>query len=126
METLQNKAELILEYEKRMSPGQLKDTAVAVQWHPKYVHVLLPRDKVEEKSEEDGVINGVKRQLAIDKKESENTIKALDAKLEEMRGEVRDQIVATDAKIDAMKDDMTQQMTELKSLLRLALEPPPT
>ena len=57
LETLKQRAELILQFERVMSKAERKNP----QYHPKYLHALVAADEVEDElgAEEAGVINGV-------------------------------------------------------------------
>ena len=111
METLRSKAKLILEYEHRMSEKQRNNK----QWHPRYLHVLLPADEMGEDSEEDGVISGVKRQLALDKQASGAK---LDAMKERMQGQdAKLQVLET--KMDTIQAEMKGQQQTLEEVTAL-------
>ena len=65
-ETLKQRAELIVTYEQKMTKAQLANK----QWHPTYVHALVPTDDDEgSQNEEAGVVNGVKRLFAAQHKD---------------------------------------------------------
>lgn len=44
MQALRQRAQLVLDFEKRMSKAERSN----VDWHPKYLHMLLPKDTVED------------------------------------------------------------------------------
>ena len=73
LETLKQRAELILSFERMMSSKERNNP----QWHPKYLHALVPADEVEEVTDEDGVLNGVKKLLAVERKAHEAEVKEL-------------------------------------------------
>ena len=86
METLKQRAQLIMQYEQSMSKQQLENNS----WHPKYIHLLMPANEVEEQledEEEAGVINGVRRllvPLVADKTASEARLQRLEAKVDKL------------------------------------------
>ena len=115
METLKQRAELILEYEQLMTRRELDN----YQWHPRYLHVLVPKHEVDtsQKHEEPGIINGVRRVINKDKLKFE----ALATQLEQTKNEV----AKANLQVAGVKDEMKLmqgQMAEIRSLL-LALQP---
>ena len=125
LETLKQRAELILQFERMMSKAERANP----QYHPKYLHALVAADEVEDElgAEEAGVINGVKRLLV--EKLGKNS---LGDKVEEMREmqkaishEMQTAIRANDQKVenieekvDGLKDDMAKVMAMLEAMQR--------
>ena len=125
LETLKQRAELILQFERVMSTAERENP----QYHPKYLHALVAADEVEDElgAEEAGVINGVKRLLV--EKLGKNS---LGDKVEEMREmqkaishEMQTAIRANDQKVenieekvDGLKDDMAKVMAMLEAMQR--------
>jgi phosphatidate phosphatase APP1 len=103
LQTLKNRAQLILEYEKNMSQDQLKSDEL----HPRYLHVLVPRFSIDDEhnEKEAGVINGVKRMLKEQKEQ--------DADMEQLKKDVSEMSAKMDAKMDAMQVDMTSKLEAL-------------
>lgn len=115
METLRQRAELILEYEQMMYQRELDNP----QWHPRYLHVLVPKHEVDSHKDvdESGIINGVKRLIKKDK----DKIEALATQLEQTKHGV----AKANIQVGHVKDEMKlmqKQMTEIRSLL-VALQP---
>ena len=118
LETLKQRAELILQFERVMSKAERENP----QYHPKYLHALVAADEVEDElgAEEAGVINGVKRLLV--EKLGKNS---LGDKVEEMQTAIRanDQKVENiEEKVDGLKDDMAKDMAKIMALLE-AMQP---
>ena len=80
IETLKRRAELIVEYERTMEKRELANK----EWHPIYLHVLLPKYEVDDKVSADDVdvIDGVKRLLALQRKESEGLMGGLESTMD--------------------------------------------
>ena len=129
LETLKQRAELILQFERMMSTAERENP----QYHPKYLHALVAADEVEDElgAEEAGVINGVKRLLV--EKLGKNS---LGDKVEEMQKAIETKISANDQKVekveekvdkmeeklDGLKDDMAKDMAKIMALLE-AMQP---
>ena len=54
------------------------------QWHPKYLHALVPVEEAEEGKDEDGVLNGVKKLLKDERKRHEERMKKMEQTIEQM------------------------------------------
>ena len=54
------------------------------QWHPKYLHALVPVEEAEEGKDEDGVLNGVKKLLKEERKMHEERMKKMEQTIEQM------------------------------------------
>ena len=111
--TLKNRAELILQYEMRMSEEQLADR----QWHPTHLHALVPADDdVDEELDDDeaGVINGVKRLLVADRVSAEKQMVANQAAVEQRVGGIEEKITKHAAEGDAKIEVLRQQMTGME------------
>ena len=115
METLKQRAELILEYEQQMSEIELDNK----QWHPSYLHVLVPKYEVddEERADEERVIKGVERLLDKDT----DKMNKMRAQLEATNLQVA-QTNTQVAEINNKFNEVTEQVAELKDLL-LKLQP---
>jgi peptidoglycan hydrolase CwlO-like protein len=136
LETLKQRAELILQFERVMSTAERENP----QYHPKYLHALVAADEVEDElgAEEAGVINGVKRllveklgknslgdkveemQKAIETKISANDQKI--EKIEEKVEKVEEKVDKMEEKLDGLKDDMAKDMAKIMALLE-AMQP---
>ena len=125
LETLKQRAELILQFERVMSKAERENP----QYHPKYLHALVAADEVEDElgAEEAGVINGVKR-LLVEKlgknslgdkvEEMQTAIRANDQKVEK----VEEKVDKMEEKLDGLKDDMAKDMAKIMALLE-AMQP---
>jgi len=128
LETLKQRAELILQFERVMSKAERKNP----QYHPKYLHALVAADEVEDElgAEEAGVINGVKR-LLVEKlgknslgdkveemreisHEMQTAIRANDQKVEK----IEEKVEKIEDKVDGLKDDMAKVMAMLEAMQR--------
>jgi chromosome segregation ATPase len=132
LETLKQRAELILQFEMMMSKAERENP----QYHPKYLHALVAADEVEDElgAEEAGVINGVKR-LLVEKlgknslgdkvEEMQKAIRANDqkvGKIEEKVEKVEEKVDKMEEKLDGLKDDMAKDMAKIMALLE-AMQP---
>ena len=54
------------------------------QWHPKYLHALVPVEEAEEGKDEDGVLNGVKKLLKEERKRHEDRMKKMEQTIDQM------------------------------------------
>ena len=133
LETLKQRAELILQFERMMSTAERENP----QYHPKYLHALVAADEVEDElgAEEAGVINGVKR-LLVEKlgknslgdkveemqkaisHEMQTAIRANDQKVEK----IEEKVEKIEDKVDGLKDDMAKDMAKIMALLE-AMQP---
>ena len=120
--TLKNRAELILQYEVRMSPEQLEENE---QWHPTYLHALVPADDdVDEELDDDeaGVINGVKRALVADHASAEKQMVANHVAIEERVGGIQKKILAqsdkSDAKIEGLEIKIDAMQVQMEAILK--------
>ena len=121
LETLKQRAELILQFERVMSTAERENP----QYHPKYLHALVAVDEVEDElgAEEAGVINGVKR-LLVEKlgknslgdkvEEMQTAIRANDQKVEK----IEEKVEKIEDKVDGLKDDMAKVMAMLEAMQR--------
>ena len=136
LETLKQRAELILQFERVMSKAERENP----QYHPKYLHALVAADEVEDElgAEEAGVINGVKRllmgknslgdkveemQKALETKmqmqkaishEMQTAIRANDQKVEK----IEEKVEKIEEKVDGLKGDMAKVMAMLEAMQR--------
>eukprot|EP01046_Picozoa_sp_COSAG06_P014978 COSAG06_NODE_946_length_11363_cov_6.766602_4_plen_312_part_00 len=110
LETLKQRAELILQFERMMTKAEQKDQRL----HPTYLHLLVKKDSDAEEGnradEEAGVINGVKRllqsKLSMDGSKVgalHNKVGALDDKVDQLQSEVH---------------DLNKQMSEVVTMLK--------
>ena len=139
LETLKQRAELILQFEMMMSKAERENP----QYHPKYLHALVAADEVEDElgAEEAGVINGVKR-LLVEKlgknslgdkveemremqkaisHEMQTAIRANDQKVEKIEEKVEkieEKVETIEDKVDGLKDDMAKVMAMLEAMQR--------
>ena len=95
LETLTQRAELILQLESLMSKAERENP----QYHPKYLHALVAADEVEEKSLGDKV---------------ETKISANDQKIDK----VEEKVDKMEEKMDGLKDDMAKVMAMLEAMQR--------
>ena len=118
LETLKQRAELILQFERVMSKAERENP----QYHPKYLHALVAADEVEDElgAEEAGVINGVKRllmgknSLGDKVEEMQKAIRANDQKVEK----IEEKVEKIEDKVDGLKDDMAKVMAMLEAMQR--------
>jgi hypothetical protein len=93
MQTVRQRAALIMQYEQTHSKEKRDSSgARGQQWHPTFLHMLVPKFELDEAvmEDEDGVINGVKRYL--DAKLEEQERKATEAKeADEKRAKAADE-----------------------------------
>lgn len=128
LETLRNRAKLILEYEKNMSAAEREGE----KWHPRYLHFLVPKsDSVlsDEYNTADERAESMKKQMqhVMDKvdsfdlwrKDVDKKISAIDAKIDEKIGSIEPKM---DKKISAIETKIDSSMAEIKSLLQEAIE----
>ena len=129
LETLKQRAELILQFERVMSKAERENP----QYHPKYLHALVAADEVEDElgAEEAGVINGVKRllmgknSLGDKVEEMQKAIRANDQKIEKIEEKVEkveEKVDKMEEKLDGLKDDMAKDMAKIMALLE-AMQP---
>ena len=101
METLKQRAQLILQYEQAMTTSQLANK----QYHPTYLHALVPADDAGEDgvqidADEAGVINGVKRALAAQRKERRSDQVATDKKIAGLEKKIEESNKLNQEKMD--------------------------
>ena len=107
LETLKNRAKLILEYEKNMPDEELQSDV----FNPRYLHILVPKlaggfGGEGSASEEAGVVNGVKRLFAQYMKDQQKEEATTRQKMDEMQG-----------RIDEVEQKMEKKMDDILAML---------
>eukprot|EP01047_Picozoa_sp_COSAG01_P040377 COSAG01_NODE_3395_length_6148_cov_1.985948_1_plen_1195_part_00 len=115
------RAELILQYERLMSTADRSN----LQWHPRYLHALVPADELEEEAgaEEAGVINGVKRLLLSNAHSGESLESKINTRMdqklqgvqEHMDGRLGQFEREMNAKIDKMDEKMDKTIQKIQA-----------
>ena len=118
-EYMMPRASFVLNYETQLTAEELANK----QWHPMYLHLLVPADDdawaEEELNAEAGVINGVKRLLVAQTADSEAKIEAVVQKMEGMNGKIDAKIERLEASLDAKMDT---QMEGLKDEMHTKID----
>ena len=113
--TLRNRAELILQYEMRMTN---EETNIE-QWHPTFLHALVPADDVEEELDEAdaGVINGVKRLMVTERTKATKQAADGDAKIQAALSTQANDINLASQQMDKKMEGMSGKIEGLESKL---------
>ena len=106
LETLRNRAKLILEYEKNMSEAQRSGE----KWHPRYLHFLVLKRDV--------VMNDEYHEADERAEEMDAQVKSIQKKVEQMDKWK----TVMDVKMDRIELKMETKMDEIKNLLLEAVD----
>eukprot|EP01047_Picozoa_sp_COSAG01_P009058 COSAG01_NODE_367_length_18064_cov_23.990315_2_plen_1367_part_00 len=116
------RAKLILQYERLMSEADRNNK----QWHPRYLHALVPADELEEEvgPDEAGVINGVKRLLLTNAKSGGSLESKMDKKVEgiqarvgQLESKMEKKVSTVEEKVSKVDEKVAQMNTKLDEVL---------
>ena len=123
----QQRAKLILQYERLMSEADRNNK----QWHPKYLHVLVPADELEEEvgPDEAGVINGVKRLLLTNAKSGgsleskiDKKVANIQARVGQLESKMEKKVSTVEEKVERLTTKMCREQAAIKDQLSLLLQ----